>query len=235
MGYDDRRLYTDFYGKKDEYNNIAEQFCEGDPSLQNVLVDLWNHDIKTVACCKGHPEKGLPPYISFVLDNNSADFIQASYDFLNAKGNDTSLEFDNHSPSFTSAIIYLVNEEIKQDFFNFLHYYVNDSKNIEKGNAVVPLYGNYLSRIGRDFGFLCRVSCSNDEMTVSYTPRMREGSPYIINPFDNVKKLSDEEFEKVVEIGVPPLHPFKLENFVDTETFISNFYPEIFVKKNNIK
>ena len=30
-------------------------------------------------------------------------------------------EFDNHSKSFNTAIIYLENEEVKQDYFNFLH------------------------------------------------------------------------------------------------------------------
>ena len=87
MGYGDRHLYTDFYGRNDEYNDIAKQFSEDDPSLQSALVDLWNHNIRTVSCCKGHPDRGLAPYISFILDNNSIDLIQASYDFLNAKGN----------------------------------------------------------------------------------------------------------------------------------------------------
>ena len=49
------------FGKVVDMNNIendmeeyAEVFSEGSPALRNLLLYLWNHGIKTKACCTGH-------------------------------------------------------------------------------------------------------------------------------------------------------------------------------------
>lgn len=39
---------------KDNMEAFAEVFSEGSPALKNLLLYLWNHGIKTKACCTGH-------------------------------------------------------------------------------------------------------------------------------------------------------------------------------------
>lgn len=133
-------------------------------------------------------------------------------------------EFDNHSKSFNTAIIYLENEEVKQDYFNFLHKILNDSNSLEEVNPVVPMYGNYLSRIARDIGASCRIVCTNKDMIVSYN------SPGVIQYIDYAQYLTDDEFDDVIRKDIPPFRPFKLRNSQEVELF----YPEIFNKKNKV-
>ncbi len=61
----------------DEQNAWANEFCEGDEKLKELLLFLWKNNINTHACCKGHiEEKGFGgPYICFSCNNLSNDTI----------------------------------------------------------------------------------------------------------------------------------------------------------------
>ena len=39
---------------EDNMEGFAEVFSEGSPALRDLLLYLWNHGIKTKACCTGH-------------------------------------------------------------------------------------------------------------------------------------------------------------------------------------
>lgn len=54
---------------------MAKEFSEGEKNLERLLLILWDHKIKTFACCKGHRERDNVesvsfPYFSFILTKN---------------------------------------------------------------------------------------------------------------------------------------------------------------------
>jgi len=61
---------------------LAEEFAEGSPALNKLLLAMWNNNINTFGCCKGHHRKLLnrinfaKPYISFSIDNFTNEQIE---------------------------------------------------------------------------------------------------------------------------------------------------------------
>lgn len=40
MNYNDGKVHLDFYGQKEDFEQIAENFSEGDPLLKIILLEL---------------------------------------------------------------------------------------------------------------------------------------------------------------------------------------------------
>ena len=57
-------LFEDILNNKDKY---SKEFSESEPLLEEVLKLLWNNNIETIGCCKGHDN--YKQYIGFRLDN----------------------------------------------------------------------------------------------------------------------------------------------------------------------
>ena len=55
--YNDGHIHDNFYSNdKVDLEKRAIDFSEGNSSLKDVLLSLWNNGIETYACCAGHPE-----------------------------------------------------------------------------------------------------------------------------------------------------------------------------------
>ncbi len=57
--------------KKKHY---AEVFSEGNPELENLLLNLWKHEIETYMCCTGHEWEDTP-YIMMYIPKTKKDMI----------------------------------------------------------------------------------------------------------------------------------------------------------------
>ena len=44
MSYNDGKIHMDFFDKPEKFNEIAREFSEGDPKLQETLLALWEKD-----------------------------------------------------------------------------------------------------------------------------------------------------------------------------------------------
>ena len=56
----------------EELKNI-DKYAEGSEELKETLLCLWNHNIKTIGCCKGHDNK--KQYIGIKIEKESVDKI----------------------------------------------------------------------------------------------------------------------------------------------------------------
>lgn len=62
----------------DEINNYekaAKDFAEGNKALERLLLNCFSKGIKTHACCGGHHEDNLDPYIAFSYNKENEQYI----------------------------------------------------------------------------------------------------------------------------------------------------------------
>lgn len=77
----------------DEIGNVEKafnDFAEGNVYLEKLLLECYNLNIKTRACCAGHEEKQQCPYISFLYIEENKNFIY----YLLLKLGELGIEFD---------------------------------------------------------------------------------------------------------------------------------------------
>ena len=56
--------YTDCVEYEDLNRDLLKDFAEGSPALERLLNTCYDHQVRTIACCRGHGENG-EPYIMF--------------------------------------------------------------------------------------------------------------------------------------------------------------------------
>jgi len=223
MTYNDGYEHIDFYDKKEDYNDIAEQFSEGDTKLKDCLLELWSNNIKTAACCKGHDNSSA--YISFIIDENSFDLIRATTEYLYLQNGKIELDFINSKKDYNTFIVYMIGEEDKNNYFKFINNYLNNKININISNNKIFTYANYLLHFAKKAGLDCRYTVQKDEMMIGYC------FPGVLQIFDNDAKSLDE-LMSTIETGSIPLTPmFCDENSI--ERFINVLYPNTFVMQNS--
>ncbi len=59
------------------YEQAAKDFAEGNYELEELLLSCFNKRIKTIACCSGHEDRRLRPYIAFSYSNENVPYIYA--------------------------------------------------------------------------------------------------------------------------------------------------------------
>lgn len=93
---------------KEQREAYADEFCEGDAYLKKLLLILWEHNINTYACCRGH--ENYPPYIYFDCNNiNNTQLKDLLYNIIKTKF--SQLRQDNKK--FSTLEVILTNQNVK--------------------------------------------------------------------------------------------------------------------------
>lgn len=226
MSYNDGQVHTEFYNQKDNIEKVAEDFSEGDNLLKNSLLKLWENNIKTMACCKGHEEKESPAYISLIIDDNSYYLVKKITEFLYLYDGKIELDFENgnYGDSFS---ISMASEQDKNYFLNFLCLSLqNNEKNVDVNNNVT-LYASYLLDFAKRTGLHCRYCVEKDKMMIGYN------QPNSLQLFTDDAPHMNELLDSIVKTGNLPLTPIICDE-ESLEQFIVTLYPNSFVNQNNI-
>ena len=74
-------LFNDAFNNKEDLTEFAIAFSEGDDLLKETLLNLWNNNISTYACCKGHDtsEYYIPSYLAIVMDQYSMGLVESIF------------------------------------------------------------------------------------------------------------------------------------------------------------
>lgn len=114
-------------------NELKEKihiWAEGSEELEEVLLNCYKNDLKTIACCKGHIEKTSNPYVAIYINYEKLKLIKelCLYTQLNNNGV-TVFNCDKnnikiialHNPDFKTLIKVFNNFEKKKKAENSLH------------------------------------------------------------------------------------------------------------------
>ena len=93
---------------KEQRETYANEFCEGDAYLKKLLLILWEHNINTYACCRGH--ENYPPYVYFDC-NNINNILLKNLLYYITKTKFPQLRQDNKK--FSTLEVILTNQNVK--------------------------------------------------------------------------------------------------------------------------
>ena len=229
MVYNDGKVHIDFYDKNSNYEEIAEQFSEGDPQLKRVLLELWKNNIRTVACCRGHSDKEIP-YITLIIDNNSRKLIKETSKYLYTQVDGMGLDFVHYDDEeYDTVTINMVSQKDKNEYFNFLHNYLNFCYEINEPSNDIMTYADYLLKFARESGLNCRYFVDEAKMLFAFKPKK------YWTYFDEDKApLLKDKLVLISETKTFPLATMKCDSR-SLEQFINLLYPGSFEKQNSIQ
>ena len=232
MNYNDGKEHTEFYeGSETDLEQVAEQFAEGDSLLKDCLLKLWNQNIKTSACCKGHNDKDIP-YLSIIINKDSQDLLQTICNYINMNGDNMELSFDSASTKdYDTLSVYMANEQVKNQFLSFLSGYDLKKNQPEKDNNsnknndnTAVTYANYLLPFARRLGINCRYRVLKDEMQVGFY------KPNTVLLFGNNDISLGTMLPIIYQTSDLPLIPMSCDS-QSMEEFINYIYPNALAEK----
>lgn len=110
MEKDYESLYEEAFKNKEDLTEFATDFSEGDNLLKDTLLNLWNNNIRTFSCCKGHEteEYYIPSYLSIIIDEYSIGLIDNLYSKLYPEKKDVTFKIGNiNANNFDAFTIYM--------------------------------------------------------------------------------------------------------------------------------
>lgn len=222
MSYNDGYVHLDFYNQEAGKEKIAEEFSEGDSLLSNALLELWNNNIKTTACCRGHGEN-RNAYISFIINNDSKKLIQATCEYLYLQDGIFEINFiaDGHNKDYDTFCVSMGSDQDKESYLTFLHQALNYNDDIKGVGSNIPIYADNLLKFARSKNLDCRYLVNKNEMMFGYA------NPGTLLIFDgDVPTLSDMN-SSIKETGNLQLRPISCDE-ESLEQFINLIYPDTF-------
>ena len=227
MSYNDGQVHTEFYENPVDIEKIAEDFSEGDYKLKSILLALWKNGIMTNACCKGHDDVHLP-YISFIINEKSKKLIQTTSEYLYLQDGKMELDFNFAGKEYDTFTVYMGNEKVKEDYFNFVNSLLSQRIEHEEFNNNILEYGHYLLKFARKIGMHCRFCVEKNNMMFGF---YRPGTLLI---FNENSPLLDDIIPSIKETGNIPLVPFNCSE-KSLQEFINIIYPNTFMTQSVIQ
>ena len=218
MSYNDGHVHLDFYGQTEKYDEIAEDFSEGDPLLKDVLLGLWAKGVKTNACCKGH--KGEASYLALIIDDKSKDVIQSTCEYLYEQDGNMMINFCNNEKEYSTFYVHILGEEDKNNYLSFLQTVLSQQEENKKPKNNIPLYADRLLACAKRMKTTCRYVITKEQMVFGFFEGENDLAPgkvYDLNAF--LKKIEEKR-------GVPFI-PFACDA-KSLEQFINIVYPGTF-------
>lgn len=136
----------------EEINDIEkaiEDFSEGNIYLQRLLLECYDNNIKTIACCAGHKEEESFPYIAFsysekneqilyyLMSNLKDSGILFTYNNNSFSGNYLSLEFRDYNPKCFQVIT-----DLLKSFDKTMDYYSQLPLDLQNYFSIISTINN---------------------------------------------------------------------------------------------
>lgn len=227
MSYNDGYVHLDFYNQDVDREKIALDFSEGDSLLCSSLLELWENDIITTACCRGHDESS-PAYVSLVIDDNSEGLIQATCEYLYLQEGRMELNFTNGNNDYDTFTVYMASEEDKESYLNFLQQVLKHDDAFKSADNNIPVYAKHLLMFARGMGLNCRYGVEKDQMMFGYS------HPGEFQFFDNDAPALSDLNDSIRKTGNLPLRPISCDE-KSLEQFINLIYPDTFTQVDDFK
>ncbi len=226
MSYNDGLVHNDFYDQDVDRGKIAKEFSEGDPLLESTLLELWDNNIKTSSCCKGHGE-GSPAYISFIMNDDSKKLIQATCEYLYLQDGKFEINFiSDSSKDYNEFNVSMGSEQDKESYLTFLQQAINYDGSIKGVGENIPIYADNLLRFARSKELDLRYVVNKNGMAFGYTlPRG------LIIFTDDMPNLSDMN-SSIRKTGQLQLRPISCDEN-SLEEFINLIYPDTFTVQDD--
>lgn len=112
MRYNDGQVHLEIYDNNEDKVAIAKDFSEGDLLLERCLLQLWDSNIKTMACCEGHD--GGVSYLFLIIDSNTHPLINAICEFLYVQEGNIQLHFSKNAQDYKVLHMYMYTEKEKK-------------------------------------------------------------------------------------------------------------------------
>lgn len=227
MSYNDGYVHLDFYNHDVDKEKMAESFSEGDVLLGNTLLELWNNNIKTTACCRGHGEN-RNAYISFIINNDSKKLIQATFEYLYLQDGIFEINFiaASHNKDYDMFSVSMGSAQDKESYLTFLHQTLNYNDDIKGIGSNILIYADNLLKFARNKNLDCRYSVNKNEMMFGY---VNPGRLLVFN--GDAPALSDMN-DLIRETGKLQLGPISCDA-KSLEQFINLVYPDTFTVAND--
>ena len=131
------KLFKEAFINKKDMTEFATIFSEGDNLLKEALLNLWNNNIMTFSCCKGHETKEyyIPAYLSIVIDEYSIDLIKNLYSKLYPEKKDINFVIGNINENKFDAFTIYMRNNTKEYILNLINQYVGIESN--ENNKVI--------------------------------------------------------------------------------------------------
>ena len=231
MSYNDGMPHMEFYDTDEDKKEIAKEFSEGDEQLENYLFELWNNNIKTRACCRGHDDYSKKPaYISIIINDDSRPIIEESVNYMFSTGAEIECDFGHYQEDgFDEFSIYFFDEKAKNDYWNHMNQYLKQKITYETNNNI-PNYANSILKFADKNSLDARFIVVRDFMLLGYT------EPGMIQFFSEKAPELDGYLEEIKETGKIPLRPLKISNEESLKNYCSIIDPDIKkAEKKNIE
>lgn len=220
MSYNDGFVHDDFYDQDVDRGEIAKEFSEGDPLLESTLLELWDNNIKTSSCCRGHDDSTA--YITFIMNDDSKKLIQATCEYLYLQDGKFEINFvSDSSKDYDEFCADMGSEQDKESYLTFLHQAINYDGSIKGVGENIPIYADNLLKFARSKDLDCRYVINKNGMAFGYTTHRG-----LMLFTDDMPNLSDMN-SSIRETGQLQLRPISCDG-QSLEEFINIVYPDTF-------
>lgn len=198
------------FDNKEDLTMFANEFSEGDNQLKETLLNLWNNNIRTDSCCRGHETDiySIPAYVGIVIDQNSKNLIFELYNKIYPKYKD--VEFGIHNGSHDSFFIHM-RDDTKKDTLNIINQSIGirteDKEQVIDNALYILEYANKLSLklsiiITNDKIYLEFKSLTDETWNIEYSSI--DESIELLSDLSNISHLfimcNPNELDRVVDI-----------------------------------